>query len=129
MARILIVDDEEVVRSLIRTVLKHYGHEVEEAVDGHEALEMFQKSPPDLVMVDLIMPKKNGLDTILEMRAKHPGARFIVMTGALPTLLESQNMAALMGELKTLAKPMTPTDLIQAVRDALGEEQVEAPAK
>jgi len=128
MARILIVDDEEVVRSLIRTVLKHYGHDVAEAVDGQEAIEMFEREPADLVMVDLIMPKKNGLDTILEMRAKHPETRFVVMTGALPTLLESENMTALIGDLKTLSKPMTPTGLIETVNGVLAAEHLKSTA-
>ncbi|MHC4550299.1 MAG: response regulator [Planctomycetota bacterium] len=126
MARILIVDDEEVVRSLIRTVLSHDGHEVQEASDGAEAVEMFRKEPADLVMVDLVMPRKHGLDTILEIRELEPRARIIAMTGALPSLLESDNMAALMGNVRTLAKPMTPADLLQIAREALAEEPAEA---
>ena len=96
MARILVVDDEQVVRSLLKTILKHDGHEVLEAGDGTEAVEIHRNQPADLVMVDLVMPKKHGLDTILEMRENHPGTRFIVMTGALPSLLDSENMATML---------------------------------
>ena len=120
MARILVVDDEVVVRSLLKTILKHDGHDVVEACDGVEAIESHRKEPADLVMVDLVMPKKHGLDTILEMREIHPETRFIVMTGALPSLLDSENMATMLGDALTLAKPMTPPDLLRTVHEALG---------
>lgn len=119
MARILVVDDEDVVRSLLKTILKHDGHEVVEARDGGEAIEIHRERPADLVLVDLVMPKKHGLDTILEMREHHPATRFIVMTGALPSLLDSENMATMLGDALTLAKPMTPPDLLRTVHEAL----------
>ena len=120
MARILVVDDEVIVRSLLKTILKHDGHDVVEAGDGIEAVEIHRKEPADLVMVDLVMPKMNGLDTILEMRELHAETRFIVMTGALPSLLDSENMASMLGDALTLAKPMTPPDLLRTVHEALG---------
>lgn len=120
MARILVVDDEDVVRSLLKTILKHDGHDVVEAGDGSEAIEIHKQDPADLVIVDLVMPKKHGLDTILEMRESHPQTRFIVMTGALPSLLDSDNMATMLGDALTIAKPMTPPDLLRTVNDALG---------
>lgn len=123
MARILVVDDEEVVRSLLKTILKHDGHEVVEAGDGTEAVEIHKNEPADLVMVDLVMPRKHGLDTILEMREHHPETRFIVMTGALPSLLDSENMATMLGDALTLAKPMTPPDLLRAVHKALASAE------
>jgi DNA-binding NtrC family response regulator len=119
MARILVVDDEDVVRSLLRTILKHDGHEVVEAGDGFEAIRIHTEKPADLVIVDLVMPKKHGLDTILEMREHHPETRFIVMTGALPSLLDSENMATMLGDALTIAKPMTPPDLLRTVQEAL----------
>lgn len=120
MARILVVDDEDVVRSLLKTILKHDGHEVVEAGDGNEAIEIHRENPADLVIVDLVMPKKHGLDTILELRESHPETRFIVMTGALPSLLDSENMATMLGDALTIAKPMTPPDLLRTVNEALG---------
>jgi DNA-binding NtrC family response regulator len=123
MARILVVDDEEVVRSLLKTILKHDGHEVVEAGDGAEAVEIHRDRPADLVMIDLVMPKKHGLDTILEMREFHPETRFVVMTGALPSLLDSENMATMLGDALTLAKPMTPPDLLRTVHQALGSAE------
>jgi CheY-like chemotaxis protein len=122
MAKILIVDDEEIVRDLLRTVLERDGHTIAEAHDGLEALEALEAEAHDLVLVDLIMPKKNGLDTVVELRALRPETRFIVMTGALPTLLESnKNMDEMLGAgVVKLTKPMKPGDLLRAVREALG---------
>jgi CheY-like chemotaxis protein len=121
MARILIVDDEKIVRDLLRTVLEQSGHVVDEVTDGQEALAANAKSTYDVVIVDLIMPRKNGLDTVLELRAQRPETRFVVMTGALPTLLDkNRNMDDLLGSVAKLTKPMRPADLLRAVREALG---------
>ncbi len=121
MARILIVDDEKIVRDLLRTVLEHDGHAVDEATDGQQALELHAKGAYDVAIVDLIMPRKNGLDTIAELRAQRPGTRLVVMTGALPTLLDkNRNMDELLGPVVKLVKPMRPSDLLRAVREALG---------
>ena len=121
MARVLIADDEKIVRDLLRAVLEHDGHTVEEATDGQEALDAHARSAYDVVIVDLIMPRKNGLDTVLELRAQRPETRVIVMTGALPALLDNnRNMDELLGAVVKLAKPMRPGDLLRAVREALG---------
>jgi CheY-like chemotaxis protein len=121
MARILIVDDEKIVRDLLRTVLEHDGHTVEEAADGQQALELHGKQAYDVAIVDLIMPRKNGLDTVLELRAQRPETRLVVMTGALPALLDNnRNMDEMLGAVVKLTKPMRPADLLRAVREALG---------
>jgi CheY-like chemotaxis protein len=121
MARILIVDDEKIVRDLLRTVLEHDGHEVGEATDGQQALDMHARGAYDVAIVDLILPKKNGLDTVLELRAQLPTTRIIVMTGALPTLLSgNRKMDEMLGSVAKITKPMRPADLVRTVRDVLG---------
>ena len=121
MARVLIADDEKIVRDLLRTVLENDGHTVDEAADGQAALDAHARSAYDVVIVDLIMPRKNGLDTVLELRAQRPETRVIVMTGALPTLLDNnRTMDEMLGAVVKLAKPMRPADLLRAVREALG---------
>lgn len=120
MARILIVDDEKIVRDLLRTVLEHEGHTVEEAADGQQATEMHGAGSYDVAIVDLILPRKNGLDTVLELRAQRPETRIIVMTGALPSLLDgNRRMDEMLGSVMKLTKPMRPADLVRAVREAL----------
>ena len=121
MARILIVDDEQIVRDLLRTVLEHDGHQVDQATDGQQALEMHGKAAYDVAIVDLIMPRKNGLDTVLELRAQRPETRLVVMTGALPALLDkNRTMDEMLGSVVKLTKPMRPADLRRAVKEALG---------
>jgi DNA-binding response OmpR family regulator len=121
MARILIVDDEKVVRDLLRTVLEHDGHQVDEATDGQQALDLHKRSSYDVAIVDLILPRKNGLDTIVELRAQRKETRIIVMTGALPTLLSgNRNMDDLLGSVAKITKPMRPADLVRTVREVLG---------
>jgi len=120
MAKILIVDDEQIVRDLLRTVLEQHGHAVHEVADGEEAVAASASGSYDLAIVDLILPRKNGLDTVVELRKQKPALRFVVMTGALPALLEkSRNMDAMLGRVVKLTKPMRPADLLRAVGEAL----------
>jgi len=121
MAKILVADDEKIVRDLLRTVLERDGHTVVEARDGAEALQAVEADAFDVVMIDLIMPKKHGLDAVIEIRALRPETRFVVMTGALPALLtKDRSMHELLGErVYKLTKPMTPADLLRVVREAL----------
>jgi CheY-like chemotaxis protein len=121
MAKILIVDDEKIVRDLLRTVLEHDGHTVDEVTDGEDAVATNARNAYDVAIVDLILPRKNGLDTVVELRKQKPGLRFIVMTGALPALLDrNRNMDEMLGQVVKLTKPMRPADLLRAVREALG---------
>lgn len=79
--RVLVVDDAAFMRHLIKGILKDMGHEiVGEAKDGVEACEMYDKLMPDLVTLDLIMPKMTGLEVLKNVRAKHPTARIVVMS-------------------------------------------------
>lgn len=120
MAKILIVDDEKIVRDLLRTVLEQHGHTVDEAADGEEAIAVNAAGSYDVAIVDLILPRKNGLDTVVELRAQRPELRFIVMTGALPALLDkNRNMDQMLGHVVKLTKPMRPADLLRAVKEAL----------
>ncbi|HEX5137963.1 MAG TPA: response regulator [Planctomycetota bacterium] len=120
MAKILIADDEKIVRDLLRTVLEHDGHTVDEVTDGEDAVAANAQGDYDIAIIDLILPRKNGLDTVVELRKQKPGLRFVVMTGALPALLDkSKHMDELLGPVVKLTKPMRPTDLLRAVREAL----------
>ena len=81
MARILVVDDEEDMRSMLTQMLEREGHKVVTAADGVEAIETFGAKPPDLMLIDILMPKKGGLVTISEIRKRVPTARIIAMSG------------------------------------------------
>lgn len=120
MADILIIDDDEVFRDVLATALETAGHQVRQAGNGVEGLQMFHAQPAELVITDIVMPEKEGLDTIRDLRREFPHARIIAMSGGLahdPRLY--LHMAERFGATAVLAKPFQLTDLLKAVQSAL----------
>ncbi len=120
MARILVADDEPSIRNIIRKALEQAGHEVVEAEDGVVALAAFKEQPADLVVVDIFMPEKDGLQLIAELRDEHPGTKIVAISGSVyerrPRFLE---IAGRMESVATLAKPFSVDELLEAVKEAL----------
>ncbi len=119
-ARILIIDDDQDVRSPIRQMLAGAGYEVQEASDGDEGLEMCREDPPDLTIVDIFMPRKSGLEVIEELRRDFPDVKVIAVSGVdtrdgldLATLTRSYGVD------RAIEKPFLLKDLLQAVKDVL----------
>jgi two-component system chemotaxis response regulator CheY len=81
MARILVIDDESLVRTFLRDVLESAGHEVREGANGDEAIAAFAEFKPDILIVDLIMPEQDGLFVIREVRRSMPDAKVIAISG------------------------------------------------
>ena len=81
MAKILIVDDEEQLRDVLKTVLQDEGHEVVEAGNGNAAMEQFRLTPTELIITDIVMPDKEGLETIIDFRRIYPQVKIIAMSG------------------------------------------------
>jgi DNA-binding NtrC family response regulator len=120
MARILVVDDDEGVRLMLRVVMEKSGHEVVEAVNGHEAILAIRKQTPALVIMDIIMPEKEGLETILELRGSHPGLPVIAISGGGRIGSRSYLDDALkFGAAKVIPKPLDLDVLRQAVADLI----------
>jgi CheY-like chemotaxis protein len=116
MANILLVDDEEQLRSVLTIVLESEGHVVREAQDGDEALESYSRQPADLVITDLLMPGKEGIETIMELRQSYPEVKIIAMSGRINSGRESNLEAAkLLGADYILAKPFSNRDIVNAV--------------
>ena len=82
MATILIIDDEEPIRALLRTTLEAAGNEVTEAPNGRIGLELYRHRPTDLVITDILMPELNGLDMLLELTREFLHAKVIAISGA-----------------------------------------------
>ncbi len=121
MARILLADDEASIRILVSRVLRQEGHEVYDAKDGQEAIEQYLTIHPDLLLTDLIMPVKEGIETILEVRKFDPNARIIVMTGGGRTNPAIYlGMAKALGAAEVLAKPFTVEQLNDVINKVLG---------
>lgn len=122
MHRILVVDDNASIRFLLTRILTSAGYEVEEASDGQVALASYAKRPSDLVITDLIMPDKEGLETIRELRRRHPGVRIIAISGGGSGghgMTEYLETARLLGARRTLAKPFSQEEVLKAVTEAL----------
>jgi len=124
MSYILVIDDDEILRPMLRMTLEHLGHEVGEARDGNEGLALQQQRPADIVLTDLVMPNKEGIETIVELRQKFPNLRIIAMSGgSRVTATDYLDIARWAGAKRILTKPFTPTDLAAAIAAVLADEQ------
>lgn len=119
---ILIIDDDEFLRDSLRRTLRREGYTVIEAAEGGEGLKVLKDHPVDVVLVDLFMPGKEGLETIPELRRSHPGTKIIAMSGGgAKGQTDVLKAARLMGAWRTLAKPFTREELIEAVEMGLAQ--------
>lgn len=118
MASILIVDDEEPLRTLLRRVLEEDGHTVREAANGSAALALYREHPTDLVITDILMPKRDGLDVLLALTREFLDAKVIAMTGASGDHQLLQ-VAKLFGARKVVKKPFTIEEIRSLVRTTL----------
>jgi CheY-like chemotaxis protein len=117
---ILIIDDDQSLRDSLRRTLRREGYTVLEAAEGGEGLKVLKSHPVDVVLVDLFMPGKEGLETIGELRRSHPGIKIIAMSGGGEKgHMDVLKAAKLMGARRTLAKPFSREDLIEALDDLL----------
>ena len=119
-AQILVVDDEEFVRQALRHILEPEGYVVVEAPHGGIAMELFRKHPISLVIIDLLMPEQEGLETILTMRRLSPQVKIIAISGGgrfgMTYLLE---VAEKFGANRALSKPLDRRELLAAIRELL----------
>ena len=121
MAQILVVDDEAGFCQLLKSILVDEHHDVAVANDGVIALEYIQAGSFELLITDLIMPKKEGLEVILDVRKWHPNIKIIAMTGGgYGNASEYLSWAKTFGVNKTLTKPFSRDELLLAVNTALG---------
>ena len=121
MARVLVIDDDELARTLLQRMLVEEGHEVEEAIDGAEGLRLFGKNPPDLVLTDINMPGLDGHDVIEAIQMLHPDVPIIAISGGGPTTKEELLLkASALGADQIVMKPFEFTQLVSAVERALG---------
>jgi CheY-like chemotaxis protein len=120
MALILVIDDEPMLRRTLRALLERAGHTVVEAEDGDKGLAQLNVQMPDLVLTDIIMPNREGVETIGEMRRRAPQTPIIAMSGGGSRGGELfLTLAEQLGACATLAKPIRQADLLAAVDAAL----------
>lgn len=120
MAKVLVIEDEEQVRDIIRQTLERVGHEVLEAADGEEGIEKFRHNRIDLVITDILMPKKGGLATILELRQDNPDLKIIAMSGGGRSgKLNFLSTAKTFPGVKTFRKPFRKTEFLAVIDELL----------
>jgi CheY-like chemotaxis protein len=120
MARILLVDDDDHVRRPVQMNLTRNGHEVVEARNGREAIDIYRREKFDVVITDLIMPEQEGLETIQLLRKQNPKVRIIAVSGG--GRLSANNylqLAERLGAQRTLSKPFTTDELIKAITEVM----------
>lgn len=123
MARILVMDDEELARFTLREILEGAGHEVAEARDGEEGLLLLRQAAFDLVVTDIIMPRKEGVETVIELKRDHPQVKVIAISGGGRTRnLDFLKLAKEYGADRVLAKPFSESDLLEAVRGCFHDQ-------
>jgi two-component system response regulator (stage 0 sporulation protein F) len=118
MATILVIDDQEPIRALLRESLEAAGYEVLEASNGRLGLELFQERSADLIITDIVMPEMDGLELMLELARNFLNVKVIAISGG----LESEgtlHVAKLLGARQTFHKPLDMDKLLSAVRYAL----------
>ena len=116
MANILLVEDEEQLRSMLRIVLENAEHEVREAGNGKEALESYGRHPVDLMVTDIVMPDKEGIETIMKVRDSYPHVKIIAMSGGGRTGAQNfLELAKKFGADYILAKPFSNKELLDGV--------------
>lgn len=119
-ARILIIDDDQQIRILLRKMLESDGYSVDEAADGRAGFAMYTAEPQDLVITDLIMPEREGLETIRDLRLYNPEVKIIAISGG--GSLPADNylyMAECFGAERIFRKPFRVEDILTAVRELL----------
>lgn len=120
MQSILIVDDDPYIVKLIGKILESEGYDVMTASNGNMGLKSFKAQRPDLAIVDIVMPEKEGLETITEFKRVDPGARIIAISGggkgSPSTYLP---IAKKLGAAATIAKPFKKSELVQKVKAIL----------
>ena len=127
MARILVIEDDELVRATVKRMLEDGGHAVDVAVDGNDGILRFRGAPFDLVISDVFMPNKNGIETLRELRQINTDVPIIMMSAGIPeawrvaglTDEDYLRMTAVLGATRTLEKPFRPGQLLALVREVL----------
>lgn len=121
MARILVIDDNNEVRRMIRQALELHGHNVVDAGDGVQALAQFRNCVTDLVITDIVMPEMEGLETIIELRAMDASVKILAISGGGSFVPDGYlRWAEMLGADRRLEKPFTVQQLVSVVNELLG---------
>jgi len=121
MPSVLVVDDEDQLRQLIREILEQAGYQVTEARDGKEAVLQYRLAPADVVIMDILMPEQDGLETTSTLRREFPNVKIIAITGSseMIGILSFLDVAKMLGAHRAIQKPFEMQTLLDTVQAEL----------
>lgn len=123
MGRILVVDDDAQMREMLSETLTSAGHEVEDAENGAEAMKRLKNNRFDLAIIDIVMPEKEGIETMREIRSDYPDLIFFAISGGGRLgPVQYLEVAKSLGAHRTFVKPFERREMLKAIDEALGEK-------
>ena len=125
MAKVYIIDDDEQIRETLRLLLEKAGYSVEEAASGNKGVELYRQHQADLVITDIHMPEKNGIEIIQEIQQINPAVKVIVISGGGELILKDElyMTEALQSVKAEFEKPLDIQKLLQTVHEVLDENK------
>ena len=120
MARILIIDDDDLFRAMLRKMLEYEGYDVLDAPDGNTGMRLYRMQPTDLVITDIIMPEREGIEIIRELKSDFSEVKIIAVTGGGSVGVNNYlDIAKILGAQFTFEKPFRREKFLEAVRESL----------
>jgi YesN/AraC family two-component response regulator len=120
MAKILIIDDETAIAVMLKRMVEKGGYEARTASNGNEGLQLFDEFNPDLLITDIVMPEKEGLELIFELRRKNPALKIIAISGGGRFQYEGYlNSAKHLGANRVYQKPLDLKELMKSITELL----------
>jgi len=120
--RILVIDDDANIRGVLAEMLRNARYEVIEASNGEEGIRLYREAPFDLVVTDLLMPEKDGLEVVMELRRDFPEVKIITFSAGNAYGHSSLETSRILGAARTLRKPFLEDELLEVVREVLESE-------
>jgi DNA-binding NtrC family response regulator len=123
--RVLLIDDEPMVRKIVRKMLERAGHEVVDVENGRAGLDQLERATIDLIVTDIIMPDVEGIEVLMTVRERHPSIAVIAMSGGgRMGNVDFLEVAMKLGAVATLQKPFTSGALLEAIDQSFGRQKV-----
>lgn len=120
MFRILVIDDEKDILLMVKKMMERSGYEVDIALNGEQGLRLFKQHDFDLIITDIIMPDKEGIELIMELKKIHSGTRIVAMSGGGRLSAEGYlDMAKRLGADRIFQKPFSQSEMVKAVDELL----------